>query len=183
MVFVPHVSDTAQHINVYTRQMLQKSVVGWFERRHVAGEKGLRLFVVEYPTNHVPILPPSDKNLIVAFTDPMYAEIKHQSNKAHVSQEPKQFDMVEKFIEAVDAVRESDDTFQISRAGRRFSRYLSGVQLNPRRSRGEHFGVTCLSIRCREGKEPVIVEERVKFPMSQDARQGWFKTPRDVDCT
>jgi LmbE family N-acetylglucosaminyl deacetylase len=172
MVLVPHISDTAQHINFYTRQMVLKSVTGWLGEEYKSGKKDRYVFVVEYPTNHVPILPPSDKNFIIAFTKPENAEIKHEANKAHKSQESKGFDVMGKFVEAIHAMSEADDVLQFSKAGRRFSRYLSGVHPNPRRSRGEHFGVTELRVKLRGGK-PVIVEERVKFPLSPQDQVRW----------
>ena len=174
MVFLPHISDTARHITFYTRQMVLKSAVRWLAHRQVEGEEEPGVFVVEYPTDHVPLLPPSDKNLIVAFTDTFYAELKHQANKAHVSQEPKQFDLMEKFVEAIEALGESDDASQMSRAGQRFSRLLSDVPVNPRQSRGEHFGVTCLHGAGRDGNACSIVESRLQFPLDPETRDRWF---------
>jgi LmbE family N-acetylglucosaminyl deacetylase len=173
LVFVPHLSDTAQHINYYARKMVMRAVTRWLAEGHAHGRSDRDVIVMEYPTNHVPILPPSDKNFIIAFTDPALAERKHEANKAHKSQDAKGFDVMEKFIEAIDALRESDDVFQISRAGRRFSRALSDVRPNPRRSRGEHFGVTRLLIRPSRDGEAVIVEERLKFPLNAASRLRW----------
>jgi LmbE family N-acetylglucosaminyl deacetylase len=173
MVFVPHLSDTAQHINYYARKMVMRAVTLWLAEEHAHGRSDRDVLVLEYPTNHVPILPPSDKNFIIAFTDPTLAERKHEANKAHKSQDAKGFDVMQKFIEAIDALRESDDVFQISRAGRRFSRALSDVRPNPRRSRGEHFGVTRLAIRPSRDGEAVIVEERLKFPLNAATRTRW----------
>jgi hypothetical protein len=84
---------------------------------------------------------------------------------------------MEKFVEAIDAMRESDDAFQIGRAGRRFSRYLSEVRVNPRQSRGEHFGVTRLRISPRQKSEPTLVEERVRFPLGPEDQRSWFRKP------
>jgi LmbE family N-acetylglucosaminyl deacetylase len=173
MVFVPHLLDTAQHINYYARKMVMRAVTRWLADEHARGRSDRDVIVMEYPTNHVPILPPSDKNFIIAFTDPTVAELKHEANKAHKSQDAKGFDVMQKFIEAIDALRESDDVFQISRAGRRFSRYLSDVRPNPRRSRGEHFGVTRLALRRSREGDAVIVEERLKFPLAAAARKRW----------
>jgi len=174
MVWVPHLSDTAQHINVYARRMALNAALGWLAQGHGAGEAHPRLWVVEYPTNHVPILPPSDKNFVMAFTDSIHAEIKHQANQAHVSQQLKYFDMMEKLVEAIDAVRESDDTLQIGLAGGRLASSLSGVRVNPRQSRGEHWGVTRLVVRTVGGAGPAIVEERVRFPLSPADQESWF---------
>jgi hypothetical protein len=63
--------------------------------------------------------------------------------------------------------------FQTSRAGRRFSRYLSDIRPNARQSRGEHFGVTRLVIRRHDDGSPVIVEERLKFPLAAENRARW----------
>lgn len=176
MVLVPHISDTAQHINVYSRRMVLKALVSWFAHRYEKGDEDAETFLLEYPTNHVPILPPSDKNFIVAFTNPGHSEIKHQANEAHVSQGPKGFDVMEKFVEAIDAMREADDALQIERSGWRFSRNLSGVKIDARSSRGENFGVTRLRIKRKKTGDPVIVEERVKFPLSPEDRRLWGYT-------
>jgi LmbE family N-acetylglucosaminyl deacetylase len=173
MLLLPHLLDTAQHINYYARKMVMQAVTLWLAGEHAKGRSDREVIVLEYPTNHVPILPPSDKNFIIAFTDPELAELKHEANKAHKSQVAKGFDVMEKFIEAIDALRESDDVFQISRAGRRFSRFLSDVRPNPRRSRGEHFGVTKLQIRQRRDGTSVIVEERLKFPLAAEGMKRW----------
>ena len=173
MVFVPHLSDTAQHINFYTRKMVMKAVTLWMTEEYARGRPDRDVIVMEYPTNHVPILPPSDKNFIIAFTDPEMAALKHEANKAHESQDAKGFDVMQQFVEAIDALRDSDDVFQTSRAGRRFSRYLSDIRPNARQSRGEHFGVTRLVIRRRNDGPPVIVEERLKFPLAADNRKRW----------
>jgi LmbE family N-acetylglucosaminyl deacetylase len=173
MVFVPHLSDTAQHINYYARKMVMQAVTLWLAEAHGHGRSDRDVIVMEYPTNHVPILPPSDKNFIIAFTDPALAELKYAANKAHKSQDAKGFDVMQKFIEAIDALRESDDVFQISRAGRRFSRALSGVRPNPRHSRGEHFGATRLALRPSRDGEAIIVEERLKFPLDAVTRTRW----------
>jgi hypothetical protein len=99
--------------------------------------------------------------------------LKHEANKAHESQDAKGFDVMQQFVEAIDALRDSDDVFQTSRAGRRFSRYLSDIRPNARQSRGEHFGVTRLVIRRRNDGSPVIVEERLKFPLAAENRIRW----------
>jgi len=175
MVLVPHIADTAQHINHYARKMVMTAVTRWLEgefaKRHAARD----VLIMEYPTNHVPILPPSDKNFIVAFSDPGLAEVKHEANKAHESQEAKGFDVMEKFVEAIDALRESDDVFQISRAGRRFARFLSDVTPNPRRARGEHFGATRLRIHERRSGQPILVERRLKFPLAGEELTRWHR--------
>jgi LmbE family N-acetylglucosaminyl deacetylase len=173
MVLVPHLADTAQHINFYARKMVMTAVTRWLEGEFAKGHAMRDLLVMEYPTNHVPILPPSDKNFIVAFTDPGLAEVKHEANKAHQSQEAKGFDVMEKFVEAIDALRESDDVFQVSRAGRRFARFLSDVTPNPRRARGEHFGVTRLRLHARRGGLPILVESRLKFPLAGEESTRW----------
>ena len=179
MVLVPHIADTAQHINYYARKMVIAAVTRWLAGESARGHVTREVFVVEYPTNHVPILPPSDKNFIVAFTDPRLADVKHEANKAHKSQEAKGFDVMEKFIEAIDALRESDDVFQISRAGRRFARFLSDVTPNPRRARGEHFGVTQLQYHERQGSAPVLVERRLKFPLTEKDSARWHRQRTD----
>jgi LmbE family N-acetylglucosaminyl deacetylase len=82
MVFVPSIHDTSQHINFNTRRMVLRAVNRWIEDGHNEGKKR-EVMVVEYPTNHVPILPPSDKNFDVAFTDPNLTLVKHEANRAH----------------------------------------------------------------------------------------------------
>lgn len=175
MVLVPHIADTAQHINYYTRKMVLTAVTRWLAGEFATRRATRDVLVLEYPTNHVPILPPSDKNFIVAFTDPGLAEVKHEANKAHASQEAKGFDVMEKFVEAIDALRDSDDVFQISRAGRRFARFLSDVTPNPRRARGEHFGATRLRLDARRGGVPILVERRLKFPLGGEDATRWHQ--------
>jgi LmbE family N-acetylglucosaminyl deacetylase len=175
MVFVPHLSDTAQHINFYARAMVMQAVTRWLASEYAQGRSDRDVLILEYPTNHVPILPPSDKNFIVAFTDPGLAELKHDANKAHKSQDAKGFDVMGKLIEAIDALRESDDVFQVSRAGRRFSQLLSDVRPNPRRSRGEHFGATRVRTHRRKDGTPALVEERLKFPLAGEDVQRWHR--------
>jgi LmbE family N-acetylglucosaminyl deacetylase len=59
-VFIPHLSDTAQTINHNTRAMVIESLIEWIEKVHKRDPGFFRpVIVVEYPTNHVPILPPS----------------------------------------------------------------------------------------------------------------------------
>jgi LmbE family N-acetylglucosaminyl deacetylase len=167
MVCVTHPSDVAQHTNACARAMVMSSVARLVER---TGDGGI--FVVEYPTLHVPILPPADKTLIVAFSDPTFPAIKHEANTFHKSQESKFFDMMGRFVEAIDAVSCADTVLEARRAGEAAACDLSDVTLNPVKSRGEHFGVTRLRVR-RTATGPVIVQERVRFPLQAENRRLW----------
>jgi hypothetical protein len=169
MVFVPHLGDTAQAINYNSRAMVIKSLLGLVERQVQHDPFGYRpVIVVEYPTNHIPILPPSDKNFVIFFTDPKIIELRRRANLEHLSQSPACFDMTEKLVEAIHAIAEAD-TFQYYK-NRQIAECLVGVHIDPRTSRGEHFGVTKLSVK---GDPPAIVEERMEFPLAQADRLLW----------
>jgi LmbE family N-acetylglucosaminyl deacetylase len=173
MVFVPSIHDTSQHINFNTRRMVLRAVNRWIEDGHNEGKKR-EVMVVEYPTNHVPILPPSDKNFDVAFTDPNLALLKHEANRAHESQNYRMKYSAPSFSEAIAAMTVADDVEQIKRLGRRFSRRLSGIELDARTSRGEHYGVTLRRVKSVNGK-PTIVEERLHFPLKPPYVRKWYK--------
>lgn len=172
MVCVTHLSDVAQHTNACTRAMVLGAVARLVGQERLGGGGVGGVFVVEYPTLHVPILPPADKTLIVAFSDPTFPAIKHEANAFHKSQESKFFDMMGRFVEAIDALSCADTVLEARRAGEGVARDLSDVTLNPVKSRGEHFGVT----RLRVGQArtvPVIVEERVRFPLLPEDGRAW----------
>ena len=170
MVFVPSISDTAQAMNYHTRKMVIQSLLNWLEHCYRKFPKEKRsVFVVEYPTNHVPFLPPSDKNYIVFFTDPMLANVKHEANKMHLSQASSCFDFNARVVEAMHAVSEADTLHQMNKK-RRFAESVSGVEVDPHTSRGEHFGVTKLLVN---EKTKMIVEERLVFPLADDDLLKW----------
>jgi LmbE family N-acetylglucosaminyl deacetylase len=169
-VFIPHLSDTSQAINYNTRAMVVESLVGWMEEMHKRDPMRLRpVIVVEYPTNHVPILPPSDKNFMIFFTDPEIIKLRKQANLEHKSQILSCFDMTEIMAEAVHAISEAD-TLHYLQKRRHVAEYLSGITVDPRTSRGEHFGMTQLNVK---GNPPAIVEMRIDFPLSEDDEKGW----------
>ena len=172
MVLLNHISDTAQHANHCTRTMVLNSLTCWMAEEWRGGHGTREVFVVEYPTLYVPILPPSDKNVILAFSDPAFPQIKHRANLCHRSQEAKFLEMLGKLVEAIDVLSGADAVCEARRAGKRFSKRLSAVDLNPVKSRGEHFGVTRLRVS-ESSREPAIVEERVQFPLSTDDGRSW----------
>jgi hypothetical protein len=170
MVFIPHLSDTAQAINYNARAMVVRSLLGLVDL-HYRSEpcRTNPLIVVEYPTNHVPILPPSDKNFVIFFTDPKITDLRRRANQEHVSQSPSCYDMTEKLVEAVHAIAEAD-TLHYLHKRRHMAECLSGVTVDPRTSRGEHFGVTKMDVK---GDPPAIVEERMVFPLSEEDKSVW----------
>lgn len=188
MVLVPHHADTAQHINFKTRNMVMESARHWLERMHRKqprdpGGKVRTLMVVEYPTNHVPVIPPSDLNLFVTFSDPAAVDIKHKANQQHKSQRTKtdmgsvDVSMASRQVEAIQMMTEADDA-AMGRMKRRFVRHMAGFNLNSMKSRGEPFGVTLMYVNDR-GKEPKVVERRVKFPLSEKGRARWGLGPKE----
>ena len=172
MVLVNHVSDVAQHANHCTRTMVLNSLIRWLGEEGARADGARELFVIEYPTLYVPILPPADKNIIVAFSDPAYPQIKHRANLCHRSQDAKFLEMLGKLVEAVDVLSGADAVCEARRAGRRFSKRISAVALDPVRSRGEHFGVTRFRLAAAR-REPTVVEERLRFPLSAADLGSW----------
>jgi LmbE family N-acetylglucosaminyl deacetylase len=181
MVLLNHVSDIAQHANHCTRTMVLSALTRWLaaEGSHDGGAR--EVFLIEYPTLYVPILPPGDKNVIVAFSDPTFPQIKHRANLCHRSQDAKFLEMLGKLVEAVDVLSGADAVCEARRAGSRFSKRLSSVALDPVKSRGEHFGVTRLIIDATR-REPTIVEERVRFPLSAEDVDRWGVRPPRPDA-
>jgi LmbE family N-acetylglucosaminyl deacetylase len=172
MVFVPHISDTAQAINFYTNKMVIHASVCRLKDAHKENNRSKpSILVIEYPTNHVPILPPSDKNLIVVFSNPSLADIKHEANKAHESQSTLGFEIAEKFVEAIDATTEAERLHQLNKQ-RRHARYLSNMdtEVDASTSRGEHFGITKIGVK---GIPFRVIQERVKFPLSKKDQKLW----------
>ena len=169
MIFIPHIGDTSQAMNYNTRSMVMSSLTRWITEKHKEKKEKKSVIVVEYPTNNVPFLPPSDKNLIVEL-DPSIAEVKHQANKAHESQSKSGFDMTERMVEAVGAVTEAENLHKIHKH-RKYVRSLSGVDIDPEKSRGEHFGIT--KIRVKGEDEFCIIEEQVKFPLTAADKKKW----------
>jgi len=168
-VFIPHISDTAQAINYNTRRIVVKAALHRLRRRGGGSGKAGPLILFEYPTNHVPLLPPSDKNFMVFFSDPQTVQIKHKSNLAHLSQSEACFDIQGKFAEAMMAISEADTLHQAGKR-RHLSECLSGVEVNPHTSRGEHFGVTKITVH--RGKR-LLVETRITFPLSEEDKRLW----------
>jgi LmbE family N-acetylglucosaminyl deacetylase len=172
LIFLPHISDTAHAINYNSRVMTIRALSCWMTDRHKRNSRDKKpILIAEYPTNHVPILPPSDKNFIVTFTDPSIAEIKHQANKCHVSQKDTGFEMTERMVEAIETVTEAEDIYQAHKRRKR-ARLLSDVCLDSNTSRGEQFGITKFSIKMMRSV-PFIVEERLKFPLSKSDKNKW----------
>jgi LmbE family N-acetylglucosaminyl deacetylase len=176
VVFLPHISDVAQHANHCTRTMVLNAVTRWLREEVRSGRGGREVLVVEYPTLFVPILPPSDKNVIVAFSDPAIAQTKHRADLCHHSQERKYLEMLGRLVEAIDVLSGADAICEARRAGTRFARHLSTVALNPVKSKGEHFGVTKLRVEHARG-EPTIVEEKLQFPLSARDGENWSPSP------
>ena len=176
MVFIPHLSDTAQAINHNARAMVVESLLWWTEKVHKKNPRRYRpVIVVEYPTNHVPILPPSDKNFVIFFTNPEATRLRREANLEHRSQSPACFDITEKLVEALHAISEAD-TLHYLHKRRQYAECISGITVDPRTSRGEHFGVTQM---CVKGEPPAVVEQRIVFPLSAEDKRIWNpkKTP------
>lgn len=170
MIFVPHMADTAQPINFNTRAMVVACTFNRLRDKHKENHSTKSILVVEYPTNHVPIIPPSDKNCIVVFSDNGLAEIKHEANKAHESQVASGFDITERFVEAVEAVTEADSISHFCKQRRKIHA-LSGVEVDPMKSRGEQFSIT--KVHVKSDKTPIIIEERLKFPLCKRDDKLW----------
>jgi LmbE family N-acetylglucosaminyl deacetylase len=169
-VFIPHLSDTAQAINHNTRAMVVESLIGWLESVHRRKRGPARpVIVVEYPTNHVPILPPSDKNFVIFFTDPEATRLRREANLEHKSQSPACFDMTEKLVEALHAISEAD-TLHYAQKRRQVAECIIGVTIDPRTARGEQFGVTLMRVH---GVPPSIIEQRISFPLVGADKSVW----------
>jgi LmbE family N-acetylglucosaminyl deacetylase len=174
-VFIPHLSDTAQAINHNTRAMVVESLIGWLERIHRRNPGTSRpVILVEYPTNHVPILPPSDKNFVIFFTDPEVTRLRREANLEHKSQSPACFDLTEKLVEALHAISEADTLHYIKKR-RQVAECISGVSIDPRTARGEQFGVTLMRVR---GIPPAIIEQRISFPLAGADKSAWNPPPQ-----
>lgn len=170
MVFIPNLSDTAQAVNYNTRAMVVASLLSFIEERHRRNPSGLSpLLLVEYPTNHVPILPPSDRNFVIFFNDPVLSKLRREANIEHRSQSTSCFDMTESLVEAVHAISEAD-TIHYLQKRQGCAEGLRSITVDPRTSRGEHFGVTKLDVK---GDPPAIVEIRLEFPLSETDKQIW----------
>ena len=172
LIFLPHISDTAHAINFNSRTMTIRAISCWITDKHKRNARDKKsILIAEYPTNHVPILPPSDKNFIVMFTDPSIAEMKHKANKCHASQKSTGFEMTERMVEAIETVTEAEDIYQANKR-RKYARYLSGVDVKANTSRGEQFGITKIAVRIIRSV-PFIVEERLKFPLNKSDKNKW----------
>jgi len=125
--------------------------------------------MVEYPTNHVPILPPSDKNFVIFFTDPEATRLRREANMEHRSQSPACFDMTEKLVEALHAISEAD-TLHYAQKRRQVAECITGVTIDPRTARGEQFGVTLMRV---QGLPPAVIEQRLAFPLSGRDKAVW----------
>ncbi len=176
MVFVPHMSDTAQYINYNSRMMVVNGVCHYLTERHRAGMRHGEVFLVEYPTKDVPLLPPSDKNVVVVFSDPKYANLKHRANECHVSQKPKMFDIMVRLLEGATTFGEVDDIRRLAGADHLIGNHLGDVKLDPMNSRVEQFGLSMLRVE-GEGEELLIREERPVFPPTEGFLEQWFGEP------
>jgi LmbE family N-acetylglucosaminyl deacetylase len=176
LIFLPHISDVAQHANHCTRTMVLNAVTGWMAEEVRAGHRDREVMVVEYPTLYVPILPPADKNVIVAFSDPAIAQTKYRADLCHHSQERKYLEMLGRLVEAIDVLSGADAVCEAKRAGTRFTRHLSTVALNPVKSKGEHFGVTKLRVGQARGAA-TIVEKKLQFPLTGRDGEAWRSPP------
>lgn len=163
MVFIPHISDIAQNININSRKMVLSAVCSLLEEKYRQGEHDRKMIIAEYPTNHVPILPPSDKNLVVVFGNRAYIERKRAANKEHKTQQSRNFQVMEQLQEAIDTVLSADDVDRIQQAACRLhAETLQPMCLDPLRSRCEHFGITCLGVNENQ-PEPIIEECRINL--------------------
>jgi len=172
LIFLPHISDTAHAINFNSRTMTIRAISCWITDRHKRNSSDKKpVLIAEYPTNHVPILPPSDKNFIVMFTDPLITEMKHKANKCHISQKSTGFGMTERMIEAIETVTEAEDIYQANKR-RKHAKYLSDVDVNADTSRGEQFGITKIAVKIIHSI-PFIIEERLKFPLNKSDTNKW----------
>jgi LmbE family N-acetylglucosaminyl deacetylase len=170
-VFLPHISDTAQAINYHTRKMVMKAVLHGLKLQAENNQEKIKpVLLFEYPTNHVPLLPPSDKNLTIFFEDPNLAKIKHDANLAHKSQSIAYFDIQGKFAEAMMAIEQADTIYHASKR-LHLAESLSSVEVNPQTSRGEHFGVTKISL---QKARRLFTEERIRFPLSNGDKRLWI---------
>ncbi|MBN2200369.1 PIG-L family deacetylase [bacterium] len=177
MVFIPNLSDTAQAINYNTRAMVVASLLSFIEEQHRRDPSVFSpLLMVEYPTNHVPILPPSDRNFVIFFNDPDLSRLRREANMAHRSQSTSCFDMTESLVEAVHAISEAD-TIHYLQKRQNCAEKLRGITVDPRTSRGEHLGMTKLDVK---GDTPAIVEIRLEFPLSDTDRQVWNRAVAGV---
>jgi hypothetical protein len=177
MVFIPNLSDTAQAINYNTRAMVVASLLSFIEGHHRRSPSGFHpLLLVEYPTNHVPILPPSDRNFVIFFSDPVLSRLRREANLEHRSQSTSCFDITETLVEAVHAISEAD-TIHYQQKRQTCAEGPRGITVDPRTSRGEHFGVTRMDVK---GEPPAIVELRLEFPLSETDRQIWNRETEGV---
>jgi hypothetical protein len=170
MVFIPNLSDTAQAINYNTRAMVVASLLSFIENDHRRSPSGFSpLLMVEYPTNHVPILPPSDRNFVIFFNDAVLTRLRREANLEHRSQSTSCFDITESLVEAVHAISEAD-TIHYLRKRQSCAEGPRGITVDPRTSRGEHFSITRLDVK---GEPHAIVELRLEFPLSETDTQIW----------
>lgn len=172
LVFVPHISDTAQHINYNSRRMVMQALRRYLSEAQASGDSDRDLLLLEYPTNHVPFLPPSDKNLMVVFSDPQLANTKHRANDCHKSQEKRGFDLMVRLWEGATAFADADVVRRLSERSRRLAHDLGDVSLDPMRHRIEHFGITHLGIQ-QVVSGPIIVETRPSFPPEASFLARW----------
>lgn len=161
MIFLPHISDIAQSINFNTRNIVLNAAQAWMTDEYNKGNFSIKVTIAEYPTNHVPILPPSDKNLVVVFGKRLYIERKRAANKEHKTQRGRNFQVMEQLQEAIDTVLSADDVDRVQKAACRLDcNTLQPLCLDPLRSRCEHFGITRLSVQTEQGN-PIIKENRI----------------------
>ncbi len=162
VVMIPHIADTAQPINYNTHSMVMNAVNRWIEKEHRAGRQR-EVVVCEYPTNHVPFLPPSDMNLAVFLGDDV-KELKHKANMVHKSQSAIMSTVLGRMSEGVGSLNILEDADH-----RKLMRKLTGVDMSVESARAEHFGLTVLKV-VKDRGVPTIVQERMKFPLDKKGR-------------
>lgn len=170
MVFVPPRLDTEQKANINTYNSTMTAIKRFLQAEHRRG-RAREIMVVEYPTDHVPVLPPVHKNLVVGFSNPEIAEIKHKAADAHESQGERQLDAGTRMVEAFSSTTAREDEH------RDFGRSIAKTDLGSMRGplRSEHFGLSVMRVEKRRGR-PVIVQRRLNFRELQEyaKRMGMF---------
>jgi len=169
LVMLPSTLDTEQEININTRRMVMRSLRRWLSREYAAGRRG-HVVIMEYPTNHVPLLTPSARNYAIEFTHPGHVTMKHEANKAHMSQDDRHLWQRGKFVEAEQTLREADQLDHMRRLSRKTERNLRGLDIDPNTGRGEEYLLTRLGVEMKRGK-PVMVHRMLKTPLSASDRR------------
>lgn len=173
LVMLPSTLDTEQRININTRKMVMASLRKWMAREYRAG-RPKEISIMEYPTNHLPLLTPSGRNYMIDFTHRGYVDMKHTANRAHTSQEVegKGRGLVQRsmMVEAQGKLMHGDELSQMRRISRKVERQLRGIKVDATSGRGEEFLLARLKVETRKGK-PVIVHKRFRTPLSPTDRR------------